>query len=311
MNRSEQNNRMRFFQGPAWRWDLALSSPCETSFRRWPHGDALAKRAAHYVELSRSQGLDDATRLMPVVAAAHRLDTDGALVRKLKVLVLGGCEPQDIALRLDLESTQVDTWEKLFFDVRPVRKHPSWIMNHVVKPEAGRGDPRLANLMQLAATSGPDAAMLLLDLDPASKTEASKAAEVDWPLTESDRLLQRYLQWELNVDTALELVPTNGKAARFHLTRYVELLREEKKLELACRKLEEQVREAARQHELKVRRLDAKIARENRIAAQAAERTAALAARTEERAERQRTLRMENVLPAIPRLHRAATDRTA
>lgn len=112
---------MPFFRGPAWRWELALSQPCEISFGRRPYGDALAKQAAHYVELWRSLGLEDATRLVPLVAAAHRLDTDGALCRKLKILVLGGCETDDIASRLDLGSTEVGGWEKLFFDVRPVR----------------------------------------------------------------------------------------------------------------------------------------------------------------------------------------------
>jgi hypothetical protein len=100
--------------GPAWRWQLAQRPPSAVL----RGGDAYLHTAYAF---QHSAGRDPASagREHALVAAAAALHRNADQGHMLKILVLGGCDRQEIARCLGIDEQTVVWWEALFFDVRP------------------------------------------------------------------------------------------------------------------------------------------------------------------------------------------------
>lgn len=194
--------------------------------------------AHEYLELSLYDGSADARlkalELYPEIAAAEALQHDPPRCEPLKIMVLAGCEPVEIADKTGLSQAVVEAWEALFFDVRPAREAIGWIMAHVVHPEERDGNTAFISKLKAAFAGGPEIARQILE------------SETALPLAEGARLFDRQLRLELKLDQALGLpLDTSTDKLRF-LQWYYRRETDRVRLELEKQKFEFRMEEVRR-----------------------------------------------------------------
>lgn len=264
----------RSLEGPAWRWMWAQRLVSARPGHNTEAADPLVREAAAY--LRRFPGLFEnrgpAAALFPLLFAAEKITHDPQSHNALKIMTLGNCCSLETASRLKLEEERVRTWEKLFFDVRENLSALDWIVAKVLNPEKLQ-DPALAAKLRLAYIGGPVAARAILDCD-------------SLPYALGDRIMDRRVRLMLKADQALAM-PMTTSAENFRFARFYSRWRmEEKRLELAVRKLEHRCAESLRRHErvleraqerTAARRAQTKRFHESALAEEAAEKEAARA----------------------------------
>ncbi len=85
------------------------------------------------------------------------------MAAKLKILVLGGCQQADIAVRLGADEEVIATAEALFFDVGGQLEATAWIVSEAIAAALREGDTGLAVQMRLAFLGGPMMAQAIVD----------------------------------------------------------------------------------------------------------------------------------------------------
>ena len=223
--------------------------------------------ACHYRTLCDHSpvGKKQALALYPNIAAAEAINADEAKTRLLKIAVLGEIDVPEIAQQLSLDAAVVETWEKLFFNVRGLRSAFGWIDPHVIRPELAAGRADLAARLRMVCAVGPLGAQVIL------------RADTRLPIDESQRLFERQLKLHLKFDAAMELTLDTPKNQIFFLRRHMALMQEEKRLELAREKLEKKCVEAINRHKLSMIQAEIALERERSRAAARARREEGLA----------------------------------
>lgn len=290
-------------EGPAWRWKLALAAPSRSYLRTREHVDPLTRAAHAYVLLRRrdTAAAEEARRQYPEIAAAERLVEDPAQSDVLKLLTLAGCERTEIAARTALEARVVETWEQLFFDVRPMREAVGWIQTHVIRPEQDAGREAQAARLKLAWSLGPAGAQAVLD------------ADTRFPVTAAQQHFDRSLKLHLKFQEAIALPLATPQDQMRFVKFYADLNLAERRLQLEERKLHARCIEAQRRHELAEMRREEARQRQERRAAKQAERVKRADRRMQQKRE-QALRREEEALLQQAQLgaeQRAARERAA
>lgn len=226
----ERAHWLRFRHGPEWRWQLAQHLAGRRPHRYRSDYDRWVQMACDF---ARAENREDPGReaKFPEVVAAQGLAAPGPRRDALKLLVMGGTPTWKIARRFSLPGSAIAAWEALFFDIRPVLSARDWILTRVITPEAQRGDSHLAVRLQFAA-AGPVAAAAVVD------------AESRISLVEGQHLFDRKVRLLLKFAAAEQLVVDTPRTARFFLKLYSALRIQERKLDLAERRLEERCQRA-------------------------------------------------------------------
>jgi hypothetical protein len=231
MTPEQWTQSLRARSGPAWRWQQAHSWAQRPHLGQ-PHvQDPEIHAAATFLTGSdpRDDTVRTAQRLAPV-GAAQQLEANLPLAANGKILVIGNCPLPEVAGLLDLPEETVQTWEALFFDVRPALPAVDWIFSRVIQAERAAGKQALAAQLKLAYAGGPVAARALL--------RSGKGL----PMAAAEAWFDRKLRLHLRVDQALVMA---AAADPFALVQHHSLvLVQEKKLELARLKLQERCRAA-------------------------------------------------------------------
>lgn len=235
----------RSSDGPAWRSKLAEKLPERRSHRQVLAFDADVQRFHHFVHLRRSKrgGPQKAMGLYPDLAAAETLNESPKLAR-LKIAVLGGLSPEEIADRLRVKAAVLDAWERFFFDVRPSREVLGWVFGRVIEPERAAGRAEFAAQLKFAAMAGPVGARALLDSDVRS------------PVEDGQRLFDRRLNLYLKFNAAIEMPLDSPRAKLAFIKAYLLLTQRERRLQLDEKRLQIRSQEALNRHERAKRRAE-------------------------------------------------------
>ena len=145
----------------------------------------------------------------------------------------------EIAERLVLTVAVVETWELLFFDVRPALNAGDWVWVHVIEPLFQAGDVTAAARLQLAFSGGPVVGRCLWD------------ADCRLPLDDAERFLGMKVRMDLKLREAYEVPVLDSK----HALEIMSLANDMRRIDLDEKKLAQKALEASRQYELDVRRL--------------------------------------------------------
>lgn len=218
--------RMQFATRPPSRYDRELA-------RRT--GDKLLQRAMSFVYGTREgqPGLDEQ---FPEIAAADGLNDDAAFRPRLQVLVLGRVSFTVIGERLQLPAAVVAAWAGLFFDVVTRLDSPGWIHQRIIFPTEQR-DPDFAAMLRQAYILGEPAAIALDDIGQAVV-----------PVQKSDRLFQRRVKLNINLDRASTLAAFTPSTALRFVQKSFNYMAEIDRIDLERQRLQEKCRETHRRH---------------------------------------------------------------
>jgi len=127
---------------PDWRWRCAgqqADRPVLPDRDRWIRLAAdylrLARQPARRAWLERSRRFGPLAQLVRWKFGRHdpeQRERVGRLLFDLEAYVLAGATPEEIHQRLGLDAVTVETYERVFFDVRSRRKHPGYILRCVL-----------------------------------------------------------------------------------------------------------------------------------------------------------------------------------
>lgn len=214
----------RYFHGPDWRRQLAIAAAERGGRRRGIRLDEVIRRAADFYWL-RQQGSSNARTAAdryPEIAAAEAAWSNPSLREQLQLMLLGGCEPAEIAARLELSPTVVEMIEGLFFDVRPMINSPIWVLAHVIRREADKGHDDHAARLRMALFGRQIAVRALLDAEDGLPLDHSERIAADMLLLEAKS--RQCLEIHLGPERAREFLELYSN---FHLeTRRLDLERE-------------------------------------------------------------------------------------
>jgi hypothetical protein len=226
-----------------------------------------------------------ATKKYPHLAQAILLHEDATKTDVMKLLILVDAPPTTIAQRVGVEPVVVEAWERLFFDVRDLRSAVGWISGQVIEAEYQGGYAALAARMKLALTAGVEGVNAILVLDQGA------------PVDEAERLFQRQLKLHLKFDEAVNMPFTSERSRMGFIQVYIDLLSEERRLELAGKQLAARCAAARDRYELAKMRLKAT---QERAAMKAKEQRDKAEQRN--KAEQRRSLQADRVGPAACRV---------
>ena len=228
--------------GPGWRQYEARRLPDRVPARVAMRQDPAVLAFRNYLTLisSSEDGAAVAQAAFPQIAAAVELNSNPALIEKLKCIVLAEIPPAEMAERLLLTIAVVETWELLFFDVRPSLKARDWVWMHVIEPPFQAGDVTAAARLHLAFSGGPVVGRCLWD------------ADCRLPLDDAERFLGMKVRMDLKLREAYEVPVLDSK----HALEIMSLANDVRRIELDEKKLAQKALETGRQYELDVRRLD-------------------------------------------------------
>jgi hypothetical protein len=260
INQCEFSDMQRRQIGPDWRWQVAQRLVNEPENRK-------LHRLADLKVRETARKLRQATGKDPLLLQVLALATDLEATSVVKVLVLGLVERAEIAERLALSETIIESYEDLFFDVRPLHGASSWITAKVIRPlEQDQQD--LAIRFAAAYWGGPVVATALLD------------AEDRVPLDEAQRLLDQetlvHIKLRRALAAPLKTAKDNLRLVGLHLQHEQRKARlkaaqerfrikteaELKRLELAAARLEQRRQRQERRQAAQEQRLARKADRE-------------------------------------------------
>ena len=232
---------LRAQRGPAWRVEVALSLSPQLLLRERIRHDALLLDFHTYglLQAGSEDGAARAAAGYPLIAAAEALERADGMGAMLRIMVAGGLAPDEMQARLQIDSATIETWERLYFDVRDLREVGDWMATYVIERERQKGNAPLAARLKLAIAAGPPAVRAMLD----------QVASEDL-LQTADRVFQSEFRLRCKFDEALEatLETTADKLAFQKM--YCQMLRDRARIDLAKRQLAQRCLEGERRHEL-------------------------------------------------------------
>jgi hypothetical protein len=284
--------------GPGWRWHLARSQAAQPRRSRPRLPDQQVRRACLYLRgcAASLRAKIRAAQRFSDIAAAQSLAKNAELRDWLKILVLADCPRAAIAARLQVDPKVIETWERLFFDVRESRGAIVWIQAMVIEPERHCGNAMLAAKLKFAFAGGPVAAEAILD------------AEARLRLKDGEKLFDQWLQLHIKFNVAMDLpLETTQDKWRF-LKLYLEFHQRDQRLEQEVGNLKLRSQEALWKQEMAQKRLEMQVQREEKRAARATERDAARRAREDRSRVEAVARRKEEVEQRLAAERRAAAS---
>jgi hypothetical protein len=244
---------LRWRLGPSWRLQEArlIASSKQQSDKP---ADAIVQRAYRHFfagDHRRPKNIAAASVHDDAIAAAAELERE--FYRVLRILTLGGQSDATISEFIGMAEVNIRMWRDLYFDVDGLQRTYGWMERHVFGPLVAKQDRELERELRLARALGPQRVIWLLK-DPNKLT-----AKQTWQLNRA--------QLELKCEGALELCVDSPRAAFRLVEMYVDLLYREQQLRLDAKRLAEEMRQNARQHEQRLLRLAIQRAREENRAA--------------------------------------------
>ena len=218
---------LRAMRGPSWRWRVAEELSVGDCSGRCGPADALTRSAAEFLSLSNSTETAmqaDAAKRFPKIGRAVALSVDDIRAGELKILSLGGCPCSEIAARFGVSKETVECFEKLFFDVRPMLSHTSWVYCSVIRSESEAGAHDLASKLRVAFSGGPELARRMLN------------AQIDIPADEADQIIGREMLLHAKLCAALDM-PLSNEDAIAYVETYIDYQKHKEVLALEREKL--------------------------------------------------------------------------
>ena len=153
-------------RGPRHRWELARDLPYWSWDPQMQGYEEPVRCGATSWNLARTapNGVEQAQKQYPLLAAALKLDEDPAQAANLKIAVFGDMAPEEIVRRTGVDAAVLATWESLFYDARKSREAFGWVLVRVINPELAAGNVNLACKLKFVAAVGPAGAAAVLDL---------------------------------------------------------------------------------------------------------------------------------------------------
>lgn len=241
---SDRFRTRRGARGPAWRWELANSSFPDSRLPEPFALDAHVAAAHAFVTAARLDGPSAAVERRPEIATAIDVNEIRPLRESLQLLALAACPRAEMANQLILDEATIETWERVFFDVRESLTAVGWVFSSVIRPAQLNGNGTFAAKLKAVYAGGPVVARALLD----GETRISTVP--------GERLFDREMQLHLREDEALQ-VPLDSPR---HALRFLKLSwryqTECQRLELDKQKFAAACRENQRKHAIRLLRVE-------------------------------------------------------